>query len=51
MIGTSYRGPVQRSVFHTAGTGSQGAVGPFINGHPTLHCHRPAVYMQRPDGK
>ncbi|CAI9567226.1 unnamed protein product [Staurois parvus] len=25
--------------------------GTFRNGHPNLHCHRPAVYMQRPVGK
>ncbi|CAI9567491.1 unnamed protein product, partial [Staurois parvus] len=63
MIGTSHRAPVQRLVFRcdTAGTGSrcctlpgiahkQGAGRPFINGHPTLHCHRPAVYIQQPDG-
>ncbi|CAI9608066.1 unnamed protein product, partial [Staurois parvus] len=46
----------------TAGNGSrccalpgsahkQGAGRPFINGHPTLQCHRLAVYMQRPDGR
>ncbi|CAI9614327.1 unnamed protein product, partial [Staurois parvus] len=67
MIGTSYRGPVRRSVFHCvqrtqrapvswccAFPGSahkQGAGRPFINGHPTLHCQRPAVYIQRPVGK
>ncbi|CAI9570127.1 unnamed protein product, partial [Staurois parvus] len=28
-----------------------GAGRPFINGHPTLQCHRPAVYMQWPVGK
>ncbi|CAI9579672.1 unnamed protein product, partial [Staurois parvus] len=46
----------------TAGTGSrccalpgsahkQGAGRPFIDSHPTLQCHRPAVYIQRPDGR
>ncbi|CAI9553901.1 unnamed protein product [Staurois parvus] len=25
----------------------QGAGRPFINSHPTLHCHRPAVYIER----
>ncbi|CAI9567362.1 unnamed protein product [Staurois parvus] len=53
MIGTSYRGPVRRSVFHCV-PGSehkQGAGRPFINGHPTLQCHHPAVYIQWPVGK
>ncbi|CAI9593826.1 unnamed protein product, partial [Staurois parvus] len=64
MIGTSHRGPVRRSVFHcvqrtqwasdrgAALPGSahkQGAGRPFINGHPTLHCHCPAVYIQWSD--
>ncbi|CAI9589886.1 unnamed protein product, partial [Staurois parvus] len=26
----------------------QGAGRQFIKGHPTLQCHRPAVYIQRP---
>ncbi|CAI9532547.1 unnamed protein product [Staurois parvus] len=48
MIGTSYRGPVRRSVFHCV----QGARTSRVRGgHPTLHCHRPAVYMQQPVGK
>ncbi|CAI9591295.1 unnamed protein product, partial [Staurois parvus] len=53
MIGTSYRGPVRRLVFHCVrgSAHKQGAGRPFINGHPTLHCHRPAVYMQRTVGK
>ncbi|CAI9552652.1 unnamed protein product [Staurois parvus] len=52
MIGTSYRGPVRRSVFHCArSVHKQGAGRPFINSHPTLHCHPPAVYIQRPDGR
>ncbi|CAI9583233.1 unnamed protein product, partial [Staurois parvus] len=41
MIGTSHRGPVHK----------QGAGRPFINGHPTLHCHRPAVYIQQLHGR
>ncbi|CAI9587259.1 unnamed protein product, partial [Staurois parvus] len=32
-------------------THKQEAGRPFINGHPTLHCHRPAVYIQRLDGR
>ncbi|CAI9620275.1 unnamed protein product, partial [Staurois parvus] len=66
MIRTLHRGPVRQSVFHCVrrtqraldrgAAHSQGArtarkCRPFINGHPTLHCHRPAVYMQRPVGK
>ncbi|CAI9553057.1 unnamed protein product, partial [Staurois parvus] len=57
MIGTSYRGPVRRSVFHcvrrTQRAPDRGAVRSqaFIDGHPTLQCHRPAVYIQRAVGK
>ncbi|CAI9571603.1 unnamed protein product, partial [Staurois parvus] len=47
MIGASYRGPVRRS----GSAHKQGAGRPFINGHPTLQCHPPAVYIQRPVGK
>ncbi|CAI9605301.1 unnamed protein product, partial [Staurois parvus] len=53
MIGTSYRGPVRRSVFRCSrgSAHKQGAGRPFINGHLTLQCHPPAVYIQRPVGK
>ncbi|CAI9541689.1 unnamed protein product, partial [Staurois parvus] len=67
MIWTSYRGPVRQSVFRCVrrtqwapdrgaaccpgNAHKQGAGRPFINGHPTLHCHRPAVYMQWPVGR
>ncbi|CAI9534542.1 unnamed protein product, partial [Staurois parvus] len=50
MIGTSHRGPVQRSVF-PGSTHSPIWQAPFMNGNPPLHCHRPAVYIQRPDRK
>ncbi|CAI9540598.1 unnamed protein product, partial [Staurois parvus] len=40
MIRTSHRGSTHK----------QGAGRLFINGHPTLHCHRLAVYIQRSDG-
>ncbi|CAI9612850.1 unnamed protein product, partial [Staurois parvus] len=61
MIGTSHGGPVRRSVFHCVqrtqqapdrgaarshgARTSRGPGKPFINGHPTLHCHRLAVYI------
>ncbi|CAI9572952.1 unnamed protein product, partial [Staurois parvus] len=67
MTGTSYRGSIRRLVFHCVrrtqrgprsrccalpgSTHKQGAGRPFINGHPTLQCHRPAVYIQRLDGR
>ncbi|CAI9577585.1 unnamed protein product, partial [Staurois parvus] len=67
MIGTSYRGPVRRLVFHCVrrtqrapdrgAARSQGARTSrecgrtFINGHPLLQCSHPAVYVHGPDGK
>ncbi|CAI9597228.1 unnamed protein product, partial [Staurois parvus] len=54
MIRTSKRGPVRRSVFHCVRRTQRDRIGagrPFINIYPTLHCHRPAVYIQRPDGE
>ncbi|CAI9533011.1 unnamed protein product, partial [Staurois parvus] len=64
MIGTSYRGPVQRTVFHCVTDftrivchdlpgSSHNAQwrAPFMNGSPPLHCHRLAIYIQWPDGK
>ncbi|CAI9538132.1 unnamed protein product, partial [Staurois parvus] len=67
MIGTSYRGPVRRSVFHCVrrtqrapdrgAARSQGARtsrkkwAPFMNSNPLLHCSHPAVYVHGPDGK
>ncbi|CAI9540696.1 unnamed protein product, partial [Staurois parvus] len=66
VIGTSHRGPIQQSVLCCVWRTQRAPIvvpraprqwqiavlrAPFINGHLTLHCHRPAIYMQRPVGK
>ncbi|CAI9551613.1 unnamed protein product, partial [Staurois parvus] len=45
MIGTSFRGPVRgaRCCALPGSAHKQGLRGPFINVHPTLQCHHPAV--------
>ncbi|CAI9587853.1 unnamed protein product [Staurois parvus] len=67
MIGTSHRGPIQRSVFHCVlqiqqapdrdaarfpGSAHKHREGrTFINGHLPLHCSHSAVYIHGPDRK
>ncbi|CAI9590093.1 unnamed protein product, partial [Staurois parvus] len=49
MIGTSHRGPVQRSVFRITDRLKWRA--PFMNGNLLLHCSHPSVYIHGPDEK
>ncbi|CAI9592296.1 unnamed protein product [Staurois parvus] len=51
MIGTSHRGPIQRSVFCCVSVHSPKWRAMFMNGNPPLHCPSPAVYIHGPDGK